>query len=242
MKATKKTNMLSSLCFVMCAQLSTAAVVSFSSQVLAADGSNAATAADGTLVASQAYGNDAGGGFTINGVNWKLDTGPSLAGTGAIGNRNAAATFYDGNLGVQAVINSLAFGAPLTLGFSGLTPGQQYQFQFISLDIAVAGLANTDAADRLQTVNVTSAGDSGTLDYQQTFDGARSAANARAALVTGTWIQDEGSSTMNFQFATRGTNDNAIVNGWILQAVPEPSSAALLGLAGATLLLRRRRK
>lgn len=230
--------MLAPLCLVMCAQLSSAAVVTFTSDVLAADGSNATTLDAGTVFASQNVG---GGSAVINGVEWGLNGGPVFESASLAAPRNGGNFFYT-NSGVQSLNAGIAFNQTLTLNFTGLVEGQRYQLQFISFDSDAAPFG-TDVADRLQTVSVTSVGSSGTLDYQHTFEGGvRSIENTRAALVTATWIQDVGSSTMDFAFAARGGNGDAVVSGWVLQeTVPEPSSAALVGLAGITLLLRRRR-
>lgn len=240
MKQTTKTNILASLYFVIFAQFASAAVVSFSFAELAQDGSN--VAANGTVHTSIAYGGGNPDPRIINGVNWNTLV-PGRSDNPLFGfanNRNAASTYYGiAGTALKETTNDIVFNNSMTLGINQLTIGQEYRLQFISFDALVAGTA-ADLRSRLQFVAPT--GDNtGDLVFNQFFvNGGAGLQDMRAALVTATWVAD--ATEIDFLMQPIGSNDNAILNAFVVQAIPEPSSAVLLGLGGLAFVTRRRRK
>lgn len=219
--------------------VSQAAVVTWSYAELAIDGSNVAT--DGVIHTSVAYGAGETGVRVINGVNWNVltpgaHTNPDWdPGGGFIDNRNVSSTYYgtSGDESIKDTTDDIVFNASLTTGISNLTVGLEYRIQIISFDAAVGGLSvSADILERRQTI--TSSGNTGSLDFNQFIAGDGSdPLHFRAALVTGTWIAD--STDFSFTMAKRGDNDNAILNAFVVQAIPEPSTFTML--AGALALL-----
>ena len=103
----------------------------------------------------------------------------------------------------------------------GLTIGQVYLFQTLTVE------------DRTFTAN-------NTLEYRQAdgtvaLTGLDHTSNF-VVLVNGSFVAD---ATNQF-FQVDSGADNVLLTSYQLRAVPEPSSTALLGLTGLTLLLRRR--
>lgn len=248
----KKNNYLLSLAaFVLLLGNAQADTILFEFQSLAADGSNVAN--DGIVHAGANYG--AFDNFSpaaleqvplasiINGVDF--NGGAAANRNDVIGNsiadRSGSNTFYDA-LGVNTVTDGIGFAASMTFGVNNLIIGHDYRVQVISFDPAVGG-GNFDPDIVNRTQMVDSAGNDGSIEFSQTYDGASSVDNARAALIIGTWTAE--STEIEFTVSLTGNNDNAILNGFVVQdltAIPEPASAGLLGIALIGFVCQRRRK
>ena len=271
------------------------AAVTFSSQALAADGSNflsgggsvvgdvfVHTGADfGALnqTAPSSVGGDGNplaGPRIVNGVdlssgdsnNYSLSSSngeiSSLFGfgIGIFGAPNN--TIYDaapGDLGGAAqddgsggliagsggVIDGAAFNPDITITFTNLVEGDNYRLQILSSDLRLPGgfFGAGDAGARTQSITSDSPG-----TVPLAFDGnigspfANGVNDAEVALVTGLFTADA-SGTLSVTLSATGTNDNALINGFVLQnldqeVIPEPNSLALLSLGGMMFLRRRR--
>lgn len=218
-----------------------AATMVASYQQLAADGSN--VAADGTIFTSVSYGGSVSDPRVIGGVDWNsliggVDQTPGWANPSFnfINDRNSASSFYSGSPALKATTDDIIYNSTMTLGINGLTIGQAYRAQFISYDAVQYSVGNQDAANRTQMLSFSNSAD--TLLFQQFLNDSASQSSVGAALVTVEWVADD--SWIGFTFAATGTNDNAILNAFVIQQIPESSSVAL-GLLGTVVFLRRRR-
>lgn len=181
---------------------------------------------------------------TINGVTFDPFAVASGNGTTTVSLGNTSLTSTGGGFlrgsngfgagtGISAAYGSLldqAFftssnNSNVTLTLSGLTIGNSYLVQFFVQDSRSFGAG--------ATVTVNSGGNSATLDYNNT-----EAAGGRGQFVTGTFTAD--AATQAFTFVP---TSNAIINGFQLRTtavIPEPSSLALIGVAGAAALAVKR--
>ncbi len=120
--------------------------------------------------------------------------------------------------------------AQITLTLGGLTSGQSYLVQFWSNDSAA--LFWNAASDDTKTLF--SAGNTVTLDMNNT--------NAEGGLgqwVTGTFVAS--GPTQDVTIGRVGAS-HLVLNAFQLRQIPEPSSVVLLGCAGLSLVLARRRR
>lgn len=125
--------------------------------------------------------------------------------------------FYEGGAGVTN-----------TITLTGLTQGQEYQFQYIIMD----GRGPGNYAGRTVVL-----GDGDGDNSNDSVAVARTnGANGDGNSITGTFIADAtGSQTITI------TGSDPGMTGYVVRATPEPSSTALLGLGGLALILRRRK-
>jgi len=152
----------------------------------------------------------------------------TVGSTGSFFNRSASGTYTSAPLlGDFTFLNS--FGTlTLTIGGAGIASNTAYEIQFWSYDSQHGTGGGT----------VTYTGVNGTL-------GATSIAYSSSNLGSG----DSNSSTAFFTsngsgdivIDVTGTNEGPRVNGLAITVIPEPSSAILLGVASALVVLRRRR-
>ena len=223
-----------------------AAVVTWSSELLASDGSN--VLAGGVEHVGVSYGSGPGDSRIINGVNFKANDGagnhdnPNWSGW--INDRNGAAARYgDAGTDIKELTNDIVYGGTLVLGINNLTIGHTYRIQLISYDADNWWNAPEAAIERWQTI--AAAGDAA-FSFQHGTESPYAGINeVGAALVIGAWTADatEIDFTINGFVGTAGNmNDNAIINGFVVQdIIPEPATMTLLGLGGVAALLRRKR-
>ena len=108
---------------------------------------------------------------------------------------------------------------------TGLAIGQQYRIQFFASQNAI--VLNPGF---------------GPVDFQDTSGGSASPAlsiNKGEQYVVGTFTADGTSQVIR---VNPSLNSGPLVSAFVIGQVPEPSSAALLGLGGLALILRRHRK
>lgn len=146
----------------------------------------------------------------------------------AIGNASliAAGPIYDTESWANA-------NAPVTLSLTGLDAGRSYLIQVMS------GEARSldDGIDYIGTVTATTDSDSGNIAYSFGDEGLASGAyNVLTLEISGT-------ENVNINFGATSADRGASFAGILVQsqAIPEPSSTALLGLGGLALALRHRR-
>lgn len=163
---------------------------------------------------------DFGPGGTVNGV---IFTGAD--GSGPFWTNNGGASTGDAIL--DGIIDShSAFGNasdPWELTLSGLQANTQYKIQIIGIHDGRGG----GISDR-------------TTQFQDNDGGSASATLTRG---TGGWVTGTfttGAAETSFTINAIGSNDPG-AGAVVLRVVPEPSSAALLGLGGLALILRRRK-
>ena len=160
---------------------------------------------------------DAGDSITVSGVTFTFGTG--WGGTyGNAPNQN--------NLQADRAFTTATGTGTFTI--SGLTPFGLYDLALIT------DLQSTDYTIGTTTMTA-SGGDLGALaNGALTFTGG-----VGHALFSGISASDLGDITFSTT-AAAGSN-NGVLTGLQIDAVPEPSSAALLGLGGLALILRRRK-
>jgi hypothetical protein len=222
-----------------------AAMVTWSSELLASDGSNILNS--GVELVGVSYGSGPNDSRIINGVNFKAnDTAwnhdnPNWSGW--INDRNGSATRYGApGTALKELTNDIVYGGTLMLRIRNLTVGQMYRIQLISYDASNWWNSPEAAIERWQTITAT--GDTA-FSFQHGTESPYSGIDAvGAALVIGTWVAD----AAEIQFTLNGLigadsnmNDNAIINGFVVQSIPEPATMALLGMGGLAGLLHRKR-
>lgn len=205
---------------------------------------NGGTTATGTqtLVSAVSYG-DAAGSPVINGMAFTEVSG--------------SIDFW-GNTGINPNIDSVLSGhrasaGTFTLSLTGLTIGNTYQIQLVGIHDSRSTIrerqyevsfGGTDYTSGGTPVVLTRAGYGNTNPPSSlSFDGIDS-----YGTVVGTFVADSDTQTIqlrsNTQDGNSGDDTDPGLSGYILiesEAVPEPSSMALLGLGGLAALLRRRR-
>lgn len=205
-------------------------------------GRNGGTAANGPVLSTEAvsYGNGSGRDPVINGLSFT---------------EVAGSTDFWGNTGIDPDIDEVLSGHETipTLTLSGLTIGNQYQIQLVGIHDNRGGIRERQYEVSFGGSDFTSGGTPEILTragYGNTepptplsFDGF-----ASNGTVVGTFVADATAQTIqirpNQQDGNTGDDVDPGLSGYILleqAAIPEPSSTALLGLAGLSALLRRRR-
>ena len=133
---------------------------------------------------------------------------------------NAPAEFVD------SVTTDLWFNNA-TITITGLDTGLTYNLYSVSQ----GGGAGFDTREDTHSVM-------GDVSYGSTTVN-RGVARTTGAFHTFLGVSPDGTGTI--VFTTSGVGNNPAFNGLLIEAVPEPSSTALLGLGGLALILRRRR-
>ncbi|MBK1853721.1 PEP-CTERM sorting domain-containing protein [Verrucomicrobiaceae bacterium 5K15] len=168
---------------------------------------------DTYTAASTGFANDISATMTATNIN----TGANVSMFDLQNRANAPVEIYEDIVGASGSTGALA------LTINGLVIGQAYTLSVYALD-SNGGTTNSDIREYTLTN-----GSSSTIDNVQwsanDFDASYSFV-AEGASVT---VQN-----------TAGTAGSAM-NGFTLTSVPEPSSAALLGLGGIALIMRRRK-
>lgn len=204
------------------------------------------------LSASDTFYNSTGGGNASN-------FGSNFGGGVVIGGFTVTTSHIDGlpntgtNSGFNAGDTSHNDLNPITEGYAFAAAGTIVTFDGL--------LVNSSVGDTI-TLSIWGIGDNISQEGQFTVTyGGNLAAegNVQSTLYNGATITDRGDATgsipfVNFTFVADGVTDdisfqidngpgtgNATLNGFSLTVVPEPSSAALLGLGFMGLTLRRRR-
>jgi hypothetical protein len=120
--------------------------------------------------------------------------------------------------------NSASANTSVDMTLSGLVDGQQYQIQFFA------------------SLNVALSPGFGPVDFQDTSGGIKSPGleiNPGEQYVVGMFTAIGTSQIIR---VNPSLNTGPLVSAFVIGSVPEPSSAALLGLGGLALILRRSRK
>ena len=256
----KKTNVIEAVLFSGLVSSSSGVVISWTVTDLIAGGNNANfISTNGESVIALNGTNTTAGTVTANGVEFDniglseatmgiTNNGVTFTSAGAVGENSSAfrsVGFSDAS--VSALIQSAIFNVP-DFTFSGLTLGQEYEIQFLINDSRTNGGrgpnwvvgVNDGEGDTVaalgQLRNTVPSGDGDTGDF-----------------FLGTFIADETTQTVTLT-GTRvgnisiGDDISVVPNGGQrqfqaiqLRAIPEPSTALLLGLAGSFTLLRRRK-
>jgi hypothetical protein len=152
---------------------------------------------------------------------------PLLTGVGNITFDN----LLDNGIKCDTDVNAGAF----THVLSGLSLGQQYQLQFTT----TLRYAVTPSAFRTETVTLTTT--EGIALASANSQGPSS--TVRDFLVASDYLTwTAAATTLNFSFLSTGSTDDKILTSIIVNAVPEPTTAGLLGLGALSLLLIRRFK
>ena len=218
--------------------------------VIAFSGSNSTDPLVLNGVTFQSVNNTGTAPFTgVGGVSFTstaTDTaGPATFGAGELG---AAGNADLTNLLQGAIFNG---GGTQTLG--GLVIGQAYEIQLIVNDArggTGAGIRDTAWEVGLTDGVGTTIAGIADLTNRPFNDSASTAVNGD--FIIGTFTADAtGSQSFDFGATRAGytlgdelvnvNNGQAQINGFQLRAVPEPSSALLIGLAGTALMFRRRK-
>jgi len=196
-----------------------AATVTWSAEALAPDGSNIINL--GVEHVGVSYGSGAGDNRVINGVDFKAnDTvwnhdNPNW--NDWRNDRNGEATTYGvPGTPLKELTNDIVYGGTMVLGINNLTIGRTYRIQLISYDAVVWADEPESKRERWQTISAPG-GQQFAFQHgpQSPYAGIN---DVRAALVIGTWTAD--STEMDFTMKARGANDNAILNGFVVQEIP----------------------
>jgi hypothetical protein len=136
--------------------------------------------------------------------------------SGWIDNRNGSATRYGAaGTDLKELTNDIIYGGTLVLGINNLIIGNRYRIQLISYDASNWWNSPEDAIERWQTI--TAPGDAG-FDFQHGTDSPYAGIDdVGAILVIGTWTAD--TTEIDFTIADRALNDNAIINGFVVQDI-----------------------
>ncbi|HML75676.1 MAG TPA: immunoglobulin domain-containing protein [Anaerohalosphaeraceae bacterium] len=221
------------MAFVMLLSASTvnAATVTWSSKLLASDGSNVLTA--GIEHVGVSYGSNPDDSRVINGVNFKANdeagNHDNPAWSGWINDRNGSAVRYGAaGTDLKELTNDIVYGGTLVLGINNLTVGKKYRIQLISYDASNWWNSPKEAIERWQTIRAS--GDLG-FDFQHGTGSPYAGINdVGAALVIGTWTAD--ATEIDFTVSSRALNDNAIINGFVVQDI-SPRAVNVEPIAGA---------
>lgn len=209
-----------------------AATVTWSSELLASDGSNIVNS--GVEHVGVSYGSGPNDSRIINGVNFKAnDTAwnhdnPNWSGW--INDRNGSATRYGAaGTALKELTNDIVYGGILMFRIRNLTIGDTYRIQIISYDASNWWNSPEDTIERWQTI--TAAGGVG-FDFQHgTESPYANIDDVGAVLVIGTWTAD--ATAIEFTLTDRALNDNAIINGFVVQNISpkavnvEPADGAI---------------
>lgn len=194
----------------------------------------------GTVIAAVNFGSqEAVGGVStltvdINGISHEVASVSTSDGDAAdlIANVSTNSTFdghfrdyrstfvgYTGDLqNLIAGIAGITAPGPLTVDISGLTPGETYLFQ---------GYWEANNVNSVVTVG-----------FEETDSLTGISGNGMATLIS--YEFTAGDDTLNVSLTQTAGGDNPWLQGFSLQAVPEPGSMALIGLGGVMVLCRRR--
>lgn len=154
------------------------------------------------------------------------DFNSSAFGLGYTGFYASTAASANNALGLSGRYSSDLTGETVTM--NNLTIGQQYRIQVLLVD----GRGGQN-------------GRYGVFDSYTTGvygNGTTNVTWGDSLLVTGTFTADN--TSQSFYLDTKNGNGSSAggqINGVLLHAIPEPSSTALLGLAGVAMLIRRKR-
>lgn len=116
---------------------------------------------------------------------------------------------------------------------TGLTPNGEYNISFIMYD------DDEPNETLVQTVTNTTGGGSVGLGNVSWDVNTQLTSDTDQRLVASSLFAD-GTGKLTFDITAVGNGGNALLNGVIVEAVPEPTSLALLGLGGLCVLRRRR--
>lgn len=171
---------------------------------------------NGTLVVAENLG---GNTITWDGVNF-------AAGTTTFGSVYAA--FYNNNAANQLFDTGTYSGGTSNLNLTSLSVGQTYLVELVFADARAAQEGRTVVVDSEAPTQFAYNGN-------DTFWPAR--------IYRGTFTADSEAQSIFIQtFNSGGSSAGSQLNAYQLRAIPEPSSAALIGLGGLGLILRRRRQ
>lgn len=165
--------------------------------------------------------NSGGNALTFDGINF-------AAGTTSFG--ASAAVFHDAS-GNTLLAREGTYGdsGASTVSLSGLISGQAYRIQALVFDgRGTAGIPG-------RTVSFDG------IDQGVYANGVSGVTWGDGLLVTGTFTADATTQDFTIEAFAGATSKGGQLNALLVHAVPEPSSAALLGLGGLALVLRRRK-
>ncbi|GAA5497435.1 hypothetical protein Rhal01_03631 [Rubritalea halochordaticola] len=169
----------------------------------------------GNLVVAENLGGNA---ITWDGVDF-------AAGTTSFGSTYAA--FYNNNAANQLFDTGTYSGSAANLNLSGLVIDQTYLVELVLVDARAAQEGRTVVVDGEDPIQFAYNGN-------DTFWPAR--------VIRGTFTADATTQQISIQtFNVGGSSAGSQLNAYQLRAIPEPSSCAMIGLAGLGFILRRRR-
>lgn len=157
-----------------------------------------------------------------------------------------------GNSDLDRLLNSQVFvdgrtsaGAQLNISLNNLTPSTAYQIQLIGAaddrdDSAASIDPLADLGTNSGSISPIMIADDGLGNTANNLSGLLDLDNDGIGHVTsliGTFTADSTSQPINLTM-TRGRNGG--ISGLVVSVIPEPASAALVGLSGTTMLRRRR--
>ncbi|MGC4015634.1 MAG: autotransporter-associated beta strand repeat-containing protein [Luteolibacter sp.] len=190
------------------------------------DYSGATTVGAGRLAISGSAANSA---FTVS-------NGAALSGAGTIGSVSVASGGTLGGDGVAGLLAtgalSLQSGSTLSLDLNGATAGPLHDQLAVTGTVSLAGAL---------TATLGYAPVNGDMLFILTNDGTDAVTGSFTGLANDSVFKIGGQDFRISYFADSGTGNMTGGNDIALQAVPEPSSAAVLGGLGLLALLRRRR-